>query len=109
MKLYIRAYPKFTKVVSASGSLSDIKALSRKLTDKERLSSSSLYSRKSEDGGANEYYLCFEAEARKLESQLGAICEHSERVFIGRYYYSIIREHYIPIIQNNAAAKLSQK
>ena len=109
MKLYIRAYPKFTKVVSAYGSLSDIKALSRKLTDKERLSSSSLYSRKSEDGGANEYYLCFEAEARKLESQLGDICEHSERVFIGRYYYSIIREHYIPIIQNNAAAKLSQK
>lgn len=107
MKLYIRAYPKFIKVVSASGSLSDIKALSRKLTDKERLSSSSLYSRKS--GDVSEYYLCFEAEARRLESQLGAICEHSERVFIGRYYYSIIREHYIPLIKSGAARKLSQK
>ena len=73
------------------------------------MKSPSILRRKSEDGGANEYYLCFEAEARKLESQLGDICEHSERVFIGRYYYSIIREHYIPIIQNNAAAKLSQK
>ncbi len=109
MKLYIRAYPKFTRVISASGSLSDIKALSRKLAGKAELSSSSLYSRKSGNEGASEYYLCFEAEVGRLESQLGDICEHSERVFIGRYYYSIIREHYIPLIKSGAARTLSQK
>ncbi len=103
MKLYIRAYPKFTRVISASGSLSDIKALSQRLAGKAGISSCSLYSRK------DEYYLCFKAEAGRLKSQLAAICEHSDRVFIGRYYYSIIREHYSPIIQENAARRLAQK
>lgn len=102
MKLYIRAYPRFTKIVSVGG-LSDVKALSRRLADDESAASSSLYS------GGNEYYLCFEAEIKRLEPQLSAICEHSERVFIGRYYYSIIREHYRPIIESGAARELAQK
>lgn len=104
MKIYIRAYPKFTKVVSVGG-LSDIKALSRKLTGKESIASSSLYTRRDR----REYYLCFDADIKRLESQLGAICEHSDKVFIGSSYFSIVREHYIPIMLSNAAARLSQK
>jgi hypothetical protein len=104
MKLYIRAYPKFTKVVSV-GSLSDIKALSRRLAGKESITSSSLYSCQDDE----RYYLCFNADVKRLESQLGAICEHSERVFIGRYYYSIIREHYNQVLRDGAVRRLAQK
>lgn len=104
MKLYIRAYPKFTKVVSV-GSLSDIKALSRRLADKESVTSSSLYSCRDED----KYYLCFDADVKRIESQLGAICEHSERVFIGRYYYSVIREHCNQVLRDGAVIRLAQK
>lgn len=101
MKLFIKAYPKYTYIVSCSSGLSDVKNLSRALLRRQAAIESSLCL---SDSG---YYLCAKVEVDRIPSQIGDICEHSDRVFIGKDYYLAVREHMTQVIKASAVEKLS--
>ncbi len=101
MKLIIKAYPKFINIVSHLPKSADVKSLSRALVGNRSVAGSSLYI------SGNGYYLCVLAGTRQAAALIGNICEHSERVFIGKEYYIAVREHMTPVIDAYAVQKLS--
>ncbi len=101
MKYIIKSYPKYTYIVSCSPEFADVKNLSRALAGQKEAMTSSLYL------CGSGYCLCQWVPIGCIMRRLPGICEHSERVFIGRDYYSIVREHCTPLIGAKAIQILS--
>lgn len=96
----IRSYPKYTCAVAQTARLCDAGRLSQYLKNSRcHPLSSSLY-------GLGNYYLCLTLKTTDALKLLPAICEHSERVFLGKSYEAEIKEHACPLINENAILKL---
>lgn len=97
----IRSYPKYTCAAAKSKRLDDIIALSHRLCKSgEALPISSLYHL---DG----YYLCLKVRTAKVLRLLPTLCEHSQKVYLGKSYAEAVREHAKVIIEKSAIEILS--
>lgn len=98
--VFIRSYPKYTCAVLESSQIMDAKRFSLHLAGRRYSPvASALYH-------CGSYYLCMTMKTRDALRMLPAICEYSERVYLGRSYEAFIREHSRPLIEENAVEKL---
>lgn len=100
LTITVRSYPKYTCAISETFKISDAEKLSEHLA-RRRCDpiASSLYC-------SGSYYLCLTLKTTEVLKILPAICEHSERVFLGRSYETFIKEHSYPLIRENALEQL---
>lgn len=99
-KKRITAYPKATNLVCVTKSEKDAAVLGFALKrHRSSIISSSLYT-------SGDYFLCLRLLTKDALKILPDICEHSERVYIGYDYPSIIKEHTKAVIPFSAVEKL---
>ncbi len=95
----LKAHPKYIGAVFKLKSIKNAKNLCNALNILNTAESSLIF--------ANGYYLCTKIETKNALKLLPAVCEHSERVFLGYDYVSIVKEHGFALIEQNAIKSLA--
>ncbi len=80
----ISVYPKYVWV-TAKGNVKDLKALAERISEEICLESRLFF--------GQGYLLAVKLESCTLNSMLGIICEHSDRVYIGYALPEVLGEH----------------
>ena len=97
VKKRIKAYPSSTGLTCEVGDIHGAVSLALALNrHKGSILSSSLLKLRS-------CYMCIKLKTKDIYKVLPDICEHSNRVFIGKDYLYVIKEHGKTLIPSNAA------
>lgn len=95
----IKAYPKSISAAFKVTGKKDAKNLCLSLRKSVGAKSSLIF--------ADGYYICTTLPTKDAFKLLPTICEHSERVYIGLDYTSLIQEHGLTLIESKAIEVLS--
>ena len=95
----IKAYPKNISATFKIIGTKEAKNLCKTLSKSSTAKSSLIF--------ADGYYICTVLPTKDVLRLLPTICEHSERVYIGLDYASLIKEHGFVLIETKAIETLS--